>query len=391
MVDRHISIKNTCLLNQAEGEIETCSSADEYSSKLNEAVIKAGYLRKNVLGKGGLGILEKVNKIKEGEDSVTTYALKYPKFRVWKIPNLRSDFMDEASLNLELSESQRDSPMWRRRFVNTHYANTEDYPFFVMDIQEGDDLDKIIRNRLEIPNTLLENKDHLREGILYSIQIFEALAYLRSIGVIHRDIKPGNIIVDSHGEVKLLDLGLAMKDVAAEGRKQSEFRGSVLYASPEQCGSGFNLTFATDVYSASAVAYHFFTGEFPLNVNIEDVNENPLGVVNWNGKRQSKKFKDLEILPYGLSALVKQGLKFAPSRRFLAQVGQVASIGYGKKMGWKRNQLLERIVNPNSINVSTVLEDTEKTKDKGLAREVRRGIDVLENRRLFWFPRFWRE
>jgi serine/threonine-protein kinase len=112
------------------------------------------------------------------------------------------------------------------------------------------------------------------ERVIYLIrQVCGALSEAHARGLIHRDIKPGNIIVTQRGGVpdfvKLLDFGL-VKPAAGVGSSQqltqeNVIAGSPLYMSPEQSIAGRNLDGRSDLYSLGAVAYFLLTGQPPIS------------------------------------------------------------------------------------------------------------------------------
>ncbi|OYU73090.1 MAG: hypothetical protein CFE45_38280, partial [Burkholderiales bacterium PBB5] len=118
-----------------------------------------------------------------------------------------------------------------------------------------------------------EHCDHHRLGIAERLALFgdvlDAVAHAHTHGVIHRDLKPGNILVTDAGEVKLLDFGIAkwLADEAdsAEATALTREGGRVLtpeYAAPEQL-RGEGVTTATDVYALGVLLYQLLTGQHP--------------------------------------------------------------------------------------------------------------------------------
>jgi len=99
----------------------------------------------------------------------------------------------------------------------------------------------------------------------YALQIAEGLGYAHSLGVIHRDIKPQNIMVNKAGDVKIMDFGIAETVRTSMSRVQStSTTGTLLYMSPEQVlGTGVGRE--TDIYSLGIVMYELLTGHPPFN------------------------------------------------------------------------------------------------------------------------------
>lgn len=135
-----------------------------------------------------------------------------------------------------------------------------DKPYFVMEYIEGLDLVTAAKSR-EITHT---------EKIDIIIQVLKALSYAHKNNVIHRDIKPDNILIDDEGHVKILDFGIAQfydEKVSPDDRTiTGTVMGTYNYMSPEQRVSSDNVTEKSDLYSVGVVMYELFTGRIPLGV-----------------------------------------------------------------------------------------------------------------------------
>ena len=136
--------------------------------------------------------------------------------------------------------------------------------FFVMDYIEGDPLDAYARRYAP----------DLRERLRLFAAICEAVNVAHLRGVIHRDLKPGNIRVDAAGEPHILDFGLAKQsdwgggDAPEAMTITGQFVGSLPWASPEQAeGRQQEVDLRTDVYSLGVMLYHLLTGQFPYDVS----------------------------------------------------------------------------------------------------------------------------
>jgi len=105
------------------------------------------------------------------------------------------------------------------------------------------------------------------DGALFVIlQVARALEYLRSQGIVHRDIKPGNILVTAGNEVKVIDLGFAAAGAQAAGGPSGSGTtlGTAAYLSPEQAQGRSDLDVRSDIYSLGATLYQMVLGELPF-------------------------------------------------------------------------------------------------------------------------------
>src|SRR5947209_8027089 len=129
--------------------------------------------------------------------------------------------------------------------------------YFSMQLVEGRRLDEVIKSE-SMPN---------RRAAELIIKLARTVHYAHKRGILHRDIKPGNILIDADGEPHLTDFGLA-KLVERESTLTGalvEGLGTPSYMAPEQAaGDAAKLTSATDVYGLGAVFYHLLTGQPPF-------------------------------------------------------------------------------------------------------------------------------
>jgi len=139
--------------------------------------------------------------------------------------------------------------------------------YYVMDYIAGHALDSY----------LPDQRTSVAETLRLFARICEAVNAAHLRGVIHRDLKPGNIRVDAAGQPHILDFGLAKVANAAEATTMTvkgQFVGSLPWASPEQAeGAPEKIDIRTDVYSLGVILYHMLTGCFPYDVtgNMRDV------------------------------------------------------------------------------------------------------------------------
>ena len=141
--------------------------------------------------------------------------------------------------------------------------------YMVMDFIEGESLKTKIENK-----GIIEEKD----AILYAIQLCAALGAAHKRGIIHRDIKPHNILLNQDDQIKLTDFGIAKSISVASQETDKQVIGSVYYVSPEQA-RGEDVDARTDIYSLGIVLYEMLTGQLPfsggqtVSVALKHINE----------------------------------------------------------------------------------------------------------------------
>ncbi len=145
--------------------------------------------------------------------------------------------------------------------------------YIVMELIEGITLKQLMLKR--------GGKLEWKEALHYIIQIMKGLSHAHSRGIIHRDIKPHNIMILQDSSVKVADFGIARLMSSAQNTMTQEALGSVHYISPEQA-RGSRVDARTDIYSAGVVLYEMLTGRLPYEgdspvaVAIQHINSIPL-------------------------------------------------------------------------------------------------------------------
>jgi beta-lactam-binding protein with PASTA domain/tRNA A-37 threonylcarbamoyl transferase component Bud32 len=146
--------------------------------------------------------------------------------------------------------------------------------YIVMEYVEGRSLRDILRAQRTIPAL---------QAAGIAAEIADALAFAHGNGVVHRDIKPGNVLITPAGQVKVADFGIAANptDAAAGLTQTGAVMGTATYFSPEQA-QGFTVDGRTDVYALGVVLYEMVTGqppfqaESPVAVAMKHVREQPV-------------------------------------------------------------------------------------------------------------------
>ena len=133
-----------------------------------------------------------------------------------------------------------------------------EYHYFVMEYVEGSTVyDEIVKSK----------RYNEADAIEIAIQVAEALQHAHERGLIHRDVKPKNIMLTKSGVAKLADMGLAraISDKEAAEAEQGKAFGTPYYISPEQIRGEVNISPAADIYSLGATLYHMLTGAVPFD------------------------------------------------------------------------------------------------------------------------------
>ena len=223
---------------------------------------------------------------------------------------LREDLAEDAELRRRFHEESQAVAMLSHPNIVAVYdvSRSSDLEYIVMELIDGITLKQYMQKK--------GNKLNWREALHFITQIVKALGHAHSRGIIHRDIKPHNIMVLRDGSVKVADFGIARVASGGHSTLTQEALGSVHYISPEQA-RGSHIDARSDLYSAGVVLYEMITGRLPfegdtpVSVAIQHINSIPLSP---------------REIPEALEAITMKAMAPDPDNRYLSADDMLADL-----------------------------------------------------------------
>ncbi len=200
--------------------------------------------------------------------------------RTVAIKTLRADLARDQTFQARVRREAQSAASLNNPSIVAVYDTGEDLstgvpvPFIVMEFVDGRTVrDLLIEGHRLLPERTLE----IVSGVL------RALEYSHQAGIVHRDIKPGNVMVTRNGDIKVMDFGIAraMSDAQATMTQTAQVIGTAQYLSPEQA-RGERVDARSDLYSTGCLMYELltgrppFTGDSPVAIAYQHVRENPI-------------------------------------------------------------------------------------------------------------------
>ncbi|GIW22162.1 MAG: hypothetical protein KatS3mg068_1169 [Candidatus Sericytochromatia bacterium] len=207
------------------------------------------YKIENKIGSGGMGdIYLALDKRLE----------RYVAIKVLNFTQVNLNEKDEF-VNRFKSEAKAIARLNHHNIVGIYdFGESDNFYYIVMEYVDGKSLSTIIKNvKTKIPLKLIAS-------IFY--QTASALEYAHENNIIHRDVKPDNILLSRKGLVKLTDFGIAkFNEQVSKIDENNYLVGSILYSSPEQIKNSTNVDFRTDIYSLGVTIYELIAGQPPFS------------------------------------------------------------------------------------------------------------------------------
>ena len=254
-------------------------------------VLDERYLIDGLIGVGGMAIVFEARDTFINNNRVA-------------IKMLKNDVAsDDIMVKRFKNESKAESMLKHRNIVDIHDVSVKGKEkYIVMEYVEGITLKNYLKGK--------DGPLSLDEITCYTRQILKALCVAHESGIIHRDIKPQNIMVLQNGLIKVMDFGIAKLPNAETVTVTDKAIGTVYYMSPEQA-SGKRIDARSDIYSLGAMLYELatgelpFTGDTPLSVVLKQINEDPVPPREIN-----------RDIPVGLEQIILCAMSKKPQDRF---------------------------------------------------------------------------
>lgn len=247
------------------------------------------YKLEDFIGQGGMSLVYRAVDIRTGH----SVAVKI----------LKSEYnSDKEFLERFQREAQAASLMSHHNLVNLLDVGVEgEYRYLVLEYVNGNTLKDIIRQKGRL---------NYQTAIQITVRILSALQHAHDNGIIHRDIKPQNVLIHADGHVKVSDFGIARMTNAFTISKGDTVVGSVHYSSPEQA-TGSVVEATSDIYSTGVVMYEMLTGRVPF------VGDTPVAVAMQHVQDPPPPITDFAPeTPPAVVAVVMKALEKNPKNRF---------------------------------------------------------------------------
>ncbi|WP_082311169.1 Stk1 family PASTA domain-containing Ser/Thr kinase [Paenibacillus sp. FJAT-27812] len=216
---------------------------------------------------------------------------------------LRQQFVhDEEFIRRFRREAQSAAALSHPNVVSIYdVGQEEDTHYIVMEYIEGHNLNEIIQERAPLQTD---------EAVRIAMQIADALDHAHQNHIIHRDIKPHNILIGKNGRVKVTDFGIARAVTSSTITQTGSVMGSVHYFSPEHA-KGINTGEKSDLYSLGIVLYQMLTAQLPF------LGESPISIAL---KHLQENFEEPRIvnphIPQSVENVVLKAMRKNPSERY---------------------------------------------------------------------------
>ena len=269
--------------------------------------------------------------------------------RMVAIKILREDLAQDTEIRRRFHDESQAVAMLSHPNIVAVYdvSRSSEMEYIVMELIDGITLKQYMQKK--------GNKLNWREALHFITQIVKALGHAHSRGIIHRDIKPHNIMVLRDGSVKVADFGIARVVSCGHSTLTQEALGSVHYISPEQA-RGSHIDARSDLYSAGVVLYEMttgrlpFEGDSPVAVAIQHINSIPLSPRELDG-----------TIPEALETITMRAMAPSADRRYSTADEMLADLEE-----FRKNPSINFDYSMAAILPNEAEDQSEKTQIRGV-------------------------
>ena len=349
-------------LRQSLEELTTRSSADP--AILKDLMVELGYITESQAERLGTGIKESkaaahqipgykiVGKLGAGAMAVVYKARQLSLNRMVAIKILPKRFTENPEyVERFYKEGQAAGKLNHPNIVQAiDVGEAGGYHYFVMEYVEG----KTIADDLSAGKVFEET-----EALDMIIQVASALGHAHALKLIHRDVKPKNIMINNHGAIKLADMGLARAttDIEAAQSEAGKAYGTPYYIAPEQIRGKIDIDGRADIYGLGATLYHMLTGRVPF-------------MADDSADVMRKHLREKLIPPDHINTLLSAG------------VSEVIEIMMAKKKENRYNDIKELLVDLNALREGQTPLQAHKRFDVSMLQQLENG-DVVEKEEVY--------
>ncbi len=282
--------------------------------------------------------------------------------RIVAIKILNDEYNGNEQAEARFIDESKAVAMLSNKYIVSVYdvAIYPDIKYIVMEYLDGITLREYLDNKGAIS---------WKEACVYISQILRALEHAHSKGVVHRDIKPQNVILMKNGDIKVTDFGIAKLPNEVSEHKDEKAIGTVYYISPEQaCGK--DTDYYSDIYSVGVMFYEAVTGtlpfvaETPMEVAMMQVNDDPVHP------------RDIVLdIPVGVSQIILKAMEKSPSDRFMSAHTMVKAIEWVIRnpdviFAMSSNAAEEAVGNSSVVSIDMIATSEIETFDEDELTEV---------------------
>ena len=318
-------------------------------------MIKIGMIigdRYEILEKIGTGGMSDVYKAKDH---------KLNRFVAVKV--LKQEFSENANFVSKFRiEAQAAAGLMHPNVVNVYDVGEEDGIYYiVMELVEGITLKKYIEKKARLS---------VKEAISIAIQISMGIEAAHNNHIIHRDIKPQNVIISKEGKVKVTDFGIAK--AATSNTITSNVMGSVHYTSPEQARGGYSDE-KSDIYSLGITLFEMLTGRVPFN------GETTVAIAIKHIQEELPSPREfVSEIPVSVEQIVFKCCQKSPDRRYQSMGELIVDL---KKSLMNPDEDFVKVVDPDEEGATKAVSDREMVSIKKQYRDRESMEDAMHLRR----------